>query len=163
MYHRVTVSYPNGEPGSRAMYLVPTYLAESGIHGIGVFAATALPADTLIWAFDPRVDWRMTPEELAAFPEPYQSRLRAWCYLEAEGTYVLCGDNAKFMNHADAPNCDDPEGKYTVTNRAVEPGEELTCDYRTFDHESAAKGLDFSLNGGPYSVTGSATDSKSAS
>lgn len=141
------------------MYLVPTYLAESTIHGIGVFAASDLPKGTLIWTFDPRVDWRMTAEELAAFPEPYQSWLRAWCYLEAEGTYVLCGDNAKFMNHTEAPNCDDPEGKYTVTNRAIMRDEELTCDYRAFDYESAIKGLGFSLNGAAHA----ATDSKSAS
>jgi uncharacterized protein len=127
------------------MFLVPTYLAESSIHGLGVFASEPIPAGTRIWEFDGRVDWRMTPEELAAFPEPYQSRLRAWCYLEAEGTYVLCGDNAKFMNHAEGPNCDDPEGKYTVTNRAIAAGEELTCDYRAFDRESAEKGLAYTL------------------
>lgn len=129
------------------MFLISTYLAESHIHGIGVFATEPIPADTQIWAFDPRVDWKLQPEELAAFPEPYQSRLRAWCYLNDDGVYVLCGDNAKFMNHTEAPNCDDPEGRYTVTNRAIEAGEELTCNYFTFDRESAAKGLDFEVNG----------------
>jgi uncharacterized protein len=126
---------------------IPTYLAVSPIHGIGVFTAAPIPAGTRIWDFDDRVDWRIEPEELAAFPEPYQTRLRAWCYLDSDGRYVLCGDNAKFMNHHPAPNCDDPEGRYTVTNRDIAKGEELTCDYRTFDQESAAKGLDFAVNG----------------
>lgn len=132
------------------MFLIPTYLAPSAIHGIGVFAAESLPADKRIWEFDARVDWRLTPEELASFPEPYQSRLRAWCFLDTDDFYILCGDNAKFMNHAEGPNCDDPEGRYTVTNRPIAAGEELTCDYRTFDRESAEKGVHAPLyhNGG---------------
>jgi uncharacterized protein len=127
------------------MYLIPTYLAPSSIHGIGVFAGEDVPSGTRIWEFDPRVDWRLTQEELASFPEPYQERLRAWCFLDDDGFYILCGDNAKFMNHAETPNCDDPEGRYTVTNRHIAPGDELTCDYRTFDRESAAKGVDAPL------------------
>lgn len=127
------------------MFLVPTSLGPSSIHGTGVFAARPISAGTRIWEFTPGVDWKLQPAELAAFPEPYQTQLRAWCYLDDEGVYVLCGDNAKFMNHADAPNCDDPEGRYTVTNRAIAEGEELTCDYRTFDRETAAKGFDFDL------------------
>ncbi|HSM59392.1 MAG TPA: SET domain-containing protein, partial [Longimicrobiales bacterium] len=49
-------------------------------------------------------------------------------------------DNAKFMNHAIDPNCADPEGEYTVTRRHVRAGEELTCDYRSFDLESRVNG-----------------------
>jgi hypothetical protein len=65
-----------------------------------------------------------------------------YCYLSPEGIYVFCGDNAKFMNHSTDPNCDDPEGRYTVANRDIEAGEELTSDYTTFDLESADKGAD---------------------
>lgn len=123
------------------MFLIPTYLAPSPIAGTGVFAAAPIPANTVIWEFTEGVDWALPPNDLAAFPEPYQDHLRRWCFLNADGVYVLCGDSAKFMNHADAPNCDDPEwGAYTVTNRDVEAGEELTCDYRTFDRESAEQG-----------------------
>ena len=57
--------------------------------------------------------------------------------------YVLCGDNAKSMNHADEPNCEDPEGEYTLTRRLVRAGEELTCDYRSFDLESRESGLGY--------------------
>ncbi len=44
------------------------------------------------------------------------------------------------MNHSDEPNCDDPDGPRTVTNRDIEPGEELTCDYRSFDVDWARAG-----------------------
>ena len=130
------------------MFLVPTYLQKSAVHGTGVFAARDIPAGTLIWEFTPGVDWEITPDDLAAFPEPYQSQMRAWCYLDAAGAYVFCGDNGKFMNHSDAPNCDDPPDRTTVTNRDVRAGEELTCDYRTFDRETAEKGFDFELADG---------------
>lgn len=117
------------------MFRVPTYLAWSSIHGVGVFAAVEIPAETLIWEFTPGVDWRFTPKELASFPQPYQAKLRTWCYLEESGQYVLCGDNARFMNHSFQPNCDD-SGERTTTRRDIAAGEELTCDYRSFDMES---------------------------
>jgi SET domain-containing protein len=122
------------------MFRIATYLAPSNIHGLGVFTAEDVPAGTTIWEFTEGVDWRIEAHELAAFPEPYQAMLRHYCYRAPAGTYVLCGDNAKFMNHSDQPNCDDPEGPRTVANRDLEPGEELTCDYRTFDADSAAVG-----------------------
>ncbi len=124
------------------MFLVPTVLGPSSIHGTGVFAVTDIAAGAVLWEFTEGVDWRIEPDDLAAFPEPYQSRLRAWCYLDHDGRYVLCGDTAKFMNHSDDPNCDEPDGQ-TVANRPIAAGEELTCDYRTFDLESQEKGAAF--------------------
>jgi SET domain-containing protein len=117
------------------MFHVPTYLARSRIHGVGVFTSVAIPAGTVIWDFTPNVDWRFSPEELDAFPHRYKERLRAWCYLEESGSYVLCGDNAKFMNHSEEPNCDE-EGAHTIAARDIAAREELTCDYRSFDVES---------------------------
>ena len=125
------------------MLRVPTFVAPSPIAGVGLFAATDLPAGTVIWEFTEGVDWRISAAEFALFPEPYRSRLRHYVYEEDSGTFVLCGDNGKFMNHHDTPNCDDPEGAYTVTNRFVRAGEELTCDYRSFDRESRIQGMNF--------------------
>ena len=118
------------------MLRVPTFVAPSRIAGVGLYAATDLPAGTIIWEYTDGVDWRISPEEFALFPEPYRSRLRHYVYQEDGGTFVLCGDNAKFMNHANDPNCADPDGEYTITRRHVRAGEELTCDYRSFDLES---------------------------
>lgn len=117
------------------MFRVPTYLAWSSIHGVGVFTPVEIPAGTPIWEFTPGVDWRFTPKELASFPQPYQGKLRTWCFLEESGLYVLCGDNARFMNHSFEPNCDD-SGARTRTLRLIAAEEELTCDYRCFDVES---------------------------
>jgi SET domain-containing protein len=123
------------------MLLIPTYLAPSRIAGIGLFTAVHIPHGRTIWLFDEHVDWRLTGQQLAAFPDPFREQLRHWCYEEVDGRYVLCGDNAKFMNHSFEPNCDDPGGIMTVAGRDIEANEELTSDYRTFDAESARSGL----------------------
>ena len=110
---------------------------------MGLYAGVDLSADTVIWEFDERVDWAISREEFDAFPEPYRSRMGHYVYLDDSGLYILCGDNAKFMNHADEPNCADPDGEYTITRQPVRAGEELTCDYTAFDLESRREGLDF--------------------
>jgi uncharacterized protein len=129
------------------MLRVPTYVAQSSIAGVGLYAATDLPSGFVIWEFSEGVDWRITPAELMLFPEPFQTKLRHYLYQEESGVYVLCGDNAKYMNHSDEPNCDDTGGEHTVTCRAIKAGEELTCDYRLFDLEAQTFGLSF--NGQP--------------
>jgi SET domain-containing protein len=125
------------------MLRVPTYVAPSPIAGVGLFVAVNLPAGQVIWEFSEGVDWRIAPRELEAFPEPFQSRLRHYLYQEDSGIYVLCGDNAKYMNHSEDPNCDDAGGEYTVARRPIMAGEELTCDYRLFDLEARSLGLTF--------------------
>ena len=122
------------------MLLVPTVLAPSPIQGIGLFTPSPIAAGTTIWVFDPTVDWRLGAHEIESFPEPYRGRLREWSYEEAGGAFVVCGDSAKFMNHSFDPNClDAPD--VTLARRDIAAGEELTCDYRLIDAESARTGL----------------------
>jgi len=139
------------------MLRVPTFVAPSRIAGVGLFAATDVAAGTVIWEFTEGVDWRIPPEDFERFPEPYRSKFRHYVYQEESGVLVLCGDNAKFMNHQDDPNCEDPEGDHTITRRAIRAGEELTCDYRSFDLPSRLSGLDFASTNGkpPHSRAGS--------
>jgi hypothetical protein len=134
------------------MLCVPTYVAPSRIAGVGLFAAKALPAGSRIWEYTEGVDWRIPPDELEHFPEPYLSRLRHYLYQEESGVYVLCGDNAKFMNHHPDPNCSDADPEFTITIRPVRAGEELTCDYREFDLVSKRNGLEWSETAGTASV-----------
>lgn len=119
------------------MLRVPTVVAPSPIEGVGLFATLPIAAGTVIWEFTPGVDWRIPVEEFALFPDPYRSWLLRYVYREPDGHYVLCGDNGKFMNHSFDPNCDDVDGPFTVARRDIAAGEELTCDYRLFDLDSA--------------------------
>ena len=122
------------------MFRVPTYVSRSSIHGFGVFAAARIPRGATIWEFDEGADWALTEAELAAFPEKLRGQMEAWTYQSEDGTYILCSDSAKFMNHSFHPNCDD-RGHDTVAARDIEAGEELTCDYRSFDMKSKENGL----------------------
>lgn len=137
------------------MFLVPTYLAPSRIHGTGVFTPARLKEGTLLWEFTPGVDWEMTSEELEAFPEPYRTKLRAYCYEDERGVIILCGDNARFMNHSEKPNCDDG-GLHTVAATDIEAGEELTCDYRAFDCMSRDLGVEAAFDIGRTEEAGTA-------
>jgi len=125
------------------MLCVSTYVALSRISGVGLFSAKRIRKGTRIWEFTEGVDWRLTGVELEAFPEPFRSQMRHYVYLDDQGYYILCGDNAKFMNHESEPNCSDADPLFTVARRSIEPGEELTCDYREFDVDSRRNGLGF--------------------
>jgi SET domain-containing protein len=127
-------TFTAGEPAmGKRVFRVPTYLSRSSIHGLGVFTPVFIPAGTLIWNLDPDVDWVLGEADIDRFPEAYREKIRSYCYLEESGSYILCGDNARFMNHSDDPNCDDWTSSSTLAHRDIEPGEELTCDYRAFD------------------------------
>ena len=123
------------------MLRVPTFVAPSSIQGVGLFTAVPLRKGTVVWEFQPDVDWKIPAADVERFPEPYRSWLLRYLYREPDGTYVLCGDNGKYMNHSFEPNCDDGNGPCTVAKRDIAAGEELTCDYRLFDMDSAENGL----------------------
>lgn len=59
------------------------------------------------------------------------------------GDYILCIDDARFFNHSSNPNTADfkvldEQEPHTVAIRDIQPGEEITIDYRLFP-----EGLDF--------------------
>jgi SET domain-containing protein len=126
------------------MLLVKTYLAESRIHGIGLFAAQRIPKGTVVWRLEPTLDLELTEAQLEALAPPARDQIEKYTYLDlVRGTYVLCGDDARFFNHSDAPNCHDfpdADGGTTVAARDIAEGEELTSDYSRFDAEHVPYG-----------------------
>lgn len=115
------------------MFLVPVRLGLSPIHGFGVFAADPIPANTRVWEFTDGVDYRLPADVVERCPEPWKTDLLKYAYRDSTGDYILCGDAARFMNHSDDPSCDDSGDLYTVSRIDIAAGQELTCDYRTFD------------------------------
>ena len=119
------------------MLLVRTFLAPSRIHGIGLFAAQRIASGTVIWKLNPVIDVELAEEDIEALAEAARVQVRKYTYLDAvRSRYVLCGDDARFFNHADDPNCHDfpdADGGTTVAARDIEEGEELTSDYARFD------------------------------
>jgi uncharacterized protein len=120
------------------MLLVKTKLAPSAINGIGLFAAEFIAAGTIIWRYNPVVDSKLTAAQIEQLPAPSQAQISKYSYREIRsGLYVLCGDDARFFNHANEPNCIDlvneAKGDVTLAGRDIAEDEELTCNYTTFD------------------------------
>ncbi|HTN53940.1 MAG TPA: SET domain-containing protein [Anaeromyxobacter sp.] len=119
------------------MLLVKTHLDRSTIHGIGLFASEPIRAGTVIWRLDSTIDVQLGADQIEALAPPARAQIRKYTYLDKVlRTWVLCGDDARFFNHAEQPNCrdvPDERGGRTIAARDIAAGEELTCDYAAFD------------------------------
>jgi SET domain-containing protein len=116
------------------MLLVRTYVAQSAIEGVGVFAAEPIARGTPIWRLEPEFDrliplarYRSAPPFLKEFIDRY-----AYPSPDHPGHLVFEFDNGRFMNHSDTPNTDFSATAGGVALRNIAPGEELTCNYGEF-------------------------------
>jgi uncharacterized protein len=128
------------------MLLVKTYLDRSLIHGIGLFAAEPIRKGTVVWRRSSAIDVVLSPDQIEALSPPAREQIRKYTYRDRVlGGHVLCGDDARFLNHTEDPNCrdlPDADGGATVAARDIAAGEELTCDYAAFDADHVeGKGL----------------------
>ncbi len=118
------------------MLLVPTFVKPSSIAGFGLYAAEPIPAGTVWWKFVQGFDYVLTPDQVAALPPLAKEHITTYAYLW-KGCWVHCADHAIFTNHSDNPNS---YGVYpnadvfgwSVAQRDIATGEEITEDYRTF-------------------------------
>lgn len=117
------------------MLLVPTFLARSPIHGIGLFAAEAIPKGTLVWKYHEGIDRLISVGAYERLPNAARMFIDHYASLIRPDLYLLCGDDARFVNHnrngniacqSDAIDCDD------LALRDIAAGEEITEDYHNF-------------------------------
>lgn len=125
------------------MLLIPVRVDRSPIHGLGVFTLQPIPAGTPVWRFQPGFDQRFASHLLAQLPEPAQQHIHHYAYLDApSGDWILNGDLSIFLNHSPNPNTGSPNASspttLTVALRDIQPGEELTCNYHSFDASRAS-------------------------
>jgi hypothetical protein len=119
------------------MLLVETTVRPSEVHGIGCFTNEFIPKGKRVWVFDRRIDPIVYRSQLSRLPKAMQTLLdqkgfaatRRW-----RQCIVLCGDDSRYMYNSDAPNL-----VKNVACRDIEAGEELTCDYWSFDLDAAKK------------------------
>lgn len=118
------------------MMLVKTYVAQSGIHGIGLFAEEPIAAGTKIWHYMGGMDVVFDASLLETLQEPMRSYLARYTYPHHsfKDKIILDGDNGRFMNHSDTPNTDFSQLPMTAgyALRDIAKGEELTCNYNEF-------------------------------
>lgn len=112
------------------MLLVKTIVQPSAIAGLGLFAAEPITAGQVWWRFDPRIDRAFTQDEYAQFPLHTQEWLKTYAYLQY-GHWVLCSDQAMFVNHSEAPNSV-TAGDESIALRDIAIGEEIVENYREF-------------------------------
>src|SRR3954451_8822230 len=128
------------------MLMVETELRESRIHGIGVFLTEPVQAGQLIWRFDSRIDRVFSDREMHEMPERLQRFLRTYSTLHGDlKLWVLCGDNGRHFNHSEQPNTRSLGIAFgdDVAAEDIEPGTELTSDYRTICDAMRLGRLDF--------------------
>jgi SET domain-containing protein len=114
--------------------LVPVRLGQSPLHGLGVFAAAPIPRGAVAWRFTPPFDLDLDPRLVEQQPGHIRRILLHYGYLDPRlNRYILCCDDARFINHSATPNLGmdfsaDPYGVDSAL-RDIAAGEELTVDY----------------------------------
>lgn len=96
--------------------------------GYGIVALKPIPKGTITWSLD-KLDRKFTPREVWGMDELYQQVLDKYTYRNSEGNYILCWDNARFVNHSSHANCLTTAYEFEIAIRDIAPGEELTDDY----------------------------------
>src|SRR5438045_2824995 len=87
------------------MLLVPTRLAQSSIHGFGVFAVEPIVKDTPVWRFAKGLDMEFSPDIVEGLPAHVRAFFSHYGYLDRNARrIILCFDDARFVNHSDQPN-----------------------------------------------------------
>jgi len=114
------------------MFVVPTELRPSPIHGVGVFLLVPVKKGDLIWRFDSRIDRVLTKSELESLPDNVQKFLKIHAPWNKEtGLWMLYGDNAKYCNHSSKPTLHSINGAFSDDVAAMDLAvdTELTGDY----------------------------------
>jgi hypothetical protein len=96
--------------------------------GYGVVATKFIPKGTITWALD-KFDRIFTLDQIKSMEPVYQNIMDIYSYRSPEGKYILCWDNARFVNHSSNSNCITTAYEFEIAVRDIHPGEELTDDY----------------------------------
>lgn len=116
------------------MLLVDAYLDKSPIQGIGLFAKQPIAKGTAVWALDLRFDRLIEWDVYESLTGPIRAYIDRYTYPHRPDPrfVVFEADDARYMNHADDPNCDFSKLDVAHALRDIAAGEEMTCDYNVF-------------------------------
>jgi uncharacterized protein len=125
------------------MMLVKTKLAQSPIHGIGLFADQFIAAGTKTWRFVEGFDIQKNAADIEVLSLPSREWFKQYAYLDFHlNAFILCADDARFMNHSANSNVrpdynQDPFG-LDIAVCDIQIGEELTTNYTLFEREEVS-------------------------
>ncbi|RAK69881.1 SET domain-containing protein [Hymenobacter edaphi] len=96
--------------------------------GYGVVATRLIPKGTICWIFD-AFDQTFSPERVRGLDQLHKDILNKYSYRDAQGDFVLCWDNSRFVNHSFNSSLVSTAYNFELAVRDIHPGEELTDDY----------------------------------
>ncbi len=117
------------------MMRVPCKIADSQIHGQGVFATEDIKRGTVIWKFSRIFDKIVMQYVRIQAPKDEQTKFMERCYVNANypDDFILCGDEAAWLNFPVPPEEANIElggvvdgQDILVARRDIKAGEELT-------------------------------------
>lgn len=114
------------------MILVKTRLDKTQRGDLGLYAAEDIPKGTEVWKMDSFFDLTLESSFVESMTDEARKYVKKYSYLTPKGVWIMHVDDARFLNHSDDPNLVDYE-QTTVALRDIQAGEELTCDYYSFD------------------------------
>ncbi len=120
------------------MLYVKTLIKASSVHGIGLFADQKIAKGELVSKFNPDFDLYITADMYANLPQVAKQFFDHYGYWSSElNGYVCSTDNHRFTNHSIHPSVGTIGAKEgddgdDIALRDIEPGEEITVDYRVF-------------------------------
>jgi SET domain-containing protein len=122
------------------------YELRKGLYGLGVYTLERIPKGCRVWTFQAKDHENPTaPHNILRYPslEEVQQRLQKespeyitflldhWYFYNDAVNEIL--DDSQYTNHSEDPSCvSNPSDGCIYATRDIEPGEELTEDYRTF-------------------------------
>lgn len=115
------------------------YISEA--MGYGVVATRLIPKGTVTWVQD-ELDQIFSPHQVKKMGEDCRRMLDKYSFRNNKGNYVLCWDQAKYVNHSFTSNCLSTAYDFEVAVRDIQAGEELTDDYGYLNIEEPFKARD---------------------
>ena len=121
---------------ARSGFRVKVELRMTPDKGIGVFAAEFIPANTRV--YDHQTIYYNKEEAIAYLASLLNDEERKWWLEHAygdKGKIAIEYDDSCMINHSKNPTvAKNPDDGHDYTTRDVYEGEELTEDYRTYEH-----------------------------
>jgi len=140
------------------MLLVNARAGVSAIHGIGLIAREFIPRGARVWELRPGFDLVLSEQQVRELSVAAREQVFWYAYYDpARRVYVLSSDDDRFTNHADDPNTAN-DGEVTFATRDIQPGEEITWDYRPWGGLSAEDKTVFVAGSAPDAEPGAAAD-----
>ena len=107
----------------------------------GVVATKFIPAGTITWIHD-KLDRVFNLSEYITLNSTYKKLLDTYAFRNNKGSYVLCWDNEKYINHSFKSNCLSTAYNFEIAIRDIQMGEELTDDYGYLNIDHPFRGID---------------------